>query len=680
MRIDLLNLEIRNFKGISKFSLTLDGLDATVSGQNGTGKTTVYDAFTWLLTGKDSLGKGDFDIRPRDTEGNPIHALDCEVEGTFLIGGGRRMKMRKLYREIWATRHGESDPAFDGNETLCWIDDVPVKKGEYDRAIGMLIDNETLRLLTNTEYFLSNGKHALDWKKRRRLLLEIAGQVSDDEVISANSTLKGLAPLLTDKTIDDLKKMNAEKIKRHNKELADIRPRIDERMSMKLPDAETAKKAELEDGVKLFQAQLEDIEKQLASGNVQGEEANRLGCVISRLTADRDARRLMLEATARAERGKLEMKNMEKEQELERKKTALNYMLARKIEAEGLATELEAKRAELLKKYHAVNSSVFNAPEIDENCQFCGQRLPEDMLEGQLDELRNKFAEDKKKDVAAILDIGKSVAAEMEKAKERLKATIDKINAAEEEIAAIEPETAPELPPFVMPDFSSDEKIKDFESQIKEAREQLEKTQKEDAPNDNTGLIAQRKAFEKAIAESRATLSKIEESEKNATRIEELEGEERRIAKAATELEKIVYLSDLFVAEKAKMLQNKVNSMFENINFHMFETQVNGGIAECCEAFVGGVSYNSSLNLAAKINAGLEAINVLSGHYNSCIPIFVDQVESVNEVAATVAQRILLKVTGAGSGLNVDIYEKSGLTGGGGPYIDECENGIKEAV
>ena len=56
----LLNLTLDNFKGTKHFSLNLpDGCSAAVYGENGTGKTTLADAWSWLLFGVDFSGQSD---------------------------------------------------------------------------------------------------------------------------------------------------------------------------------------------------------------------------------------------------------------------------------------------------------------------------------------------------------------------------------------------------------------------------------------------------------------------------------------------------------------------------------------------------------------------------------------------------------------------------------------------
>src|SRR5690625_7806952 len=78
--IKLLNLKLTNFKGVKEFDLNAAGRDIKVFGDNATGKTTLFDAFVWLLFNKDSQNRADFEIKTL-VDGKVIHKLDHEEIG-----------------------------------------------------------------------------------------------------------------------------------------------------------------------------------------------------------------------------------------------------------------------------------------------------------------------------------------------------------------------------------------------------------------------------------------------------------------------------------------------------------------------------------------------------------------------------------------------------------------------
>ena len=86
--IKLSKMEQRNFKGTTHHILDLNqGSNASVFGDNGTGKTTLNDAFLWVLFNKDSTNRSDFSVKPQDEDGNDIHYLETEVILELIING-----------------------------------------------------------------------------------------------------------------------------------------------------------------------------------------------------------------------------------------------------------------------------------------------------------------------------------------------------------------------------------------------------------------------------------------------------------------------------------------------------------------------------------------------------------------------------------------------------------------
>ena len=76
MNIKIKSITLRNFKGLRDVSFDFDGRNATIIGDNGTGKTTIFDALTWVLFGKDSHNSTDIDIKTIDATGEPMHRAE----------------------------------------------------------------------------------------------------------------------------------------------------------------------------------------------------------------------------------------------------------------------------------------------------------------------------------------------------------------------------------------------------------------------------------------------------------------------------------------------------------------------------------------------------------------------------------------------------------------------------
>src|SRR5690625_3814186 len=253
----LLNMKLSHFKGIKDLEIDFNGDDTRIYGENGTGKTTVFDAFVWLLFNKDSNNNSNFDIKTLDNDGNVIHRLDHEVEATLLIDG-KETTLKKVYKEKWTRHRSAIEETFSGHTTSHYIDGVPSKKKEYDDFIKTIVDEDIFQLLTNPSYF----NEILHWTKRRELLLEVAGDITDEDVIASNKDLEGLSDLLNDHNIDDLKKVVAAKKREINKEIEEIPTRIDE-INRNLPDIKGLNKEQIEVGINKLTTSIEEQENEV---------------------------------------------------------------------------------------------------------------------------------------------------------------------------------------------------------------------------------------------------------------------------------------------------------------------------------------------------------------------------------------------------------------------------------
>ena len=181
MDIRINRLILQNFKGIKNLVIDAGGESLTIYGDNATGKTTVFDAFTWLLFGKDSLGRSDFGIKTQDENGNTLHNLEHSAECEMMIDENI-LTLKKVYAEKWTKKRGSSEAEFSGHETKYFVNEVPATKKEYEQKIASVIDETLFKVITNPLYF---NEH-LKWQDRRTILLNLCDNITDDEIIANN--------------------------------------------------------------------------------------------------------------------------------------------------------------------------------------------------------------------------------------------------------------------------------------------------------------------------------------------------------------------------------------------------------------------------------------------------------------------------------------------------------------
>lgn len=635
-KIQLLNLKLVNFKGIKEFELAANGQDINVFGSNGTGKTTLFDAFVWLLFGKDSNNSTKFEIKTLNN-GQPIHKLEHEVEGTLLVEGNE-LKLKKVYKENWTKKSGSITESFSGHTTKYFIDDVPSKKKEYDETIKNLVVEDIFKLLTNPSYF----NEQLHWEKRRNVLLEIAGDVTDEDVISSNKELEKLSDVLSNRTIEDHKKVIAAKRKEINEELERIPVRIDE-INRGLPNTEgldkksiTAKLDSLLDAIDTKNEQINSIKN--------GSEVNSLKQKISEIELRISNVRNEHTQNEQEELFKLKTRLQEEQSNLNILRSDLKNYETQKQQIEKQIKDLETQMQSLRDEYIKESKNEFDH-ESNCTCPTCEQELPEEQMKAALERFNvnksntleniNKRGVELKNNVQEYTEEIERIQKQIEKTTELGKQKKSGNERLEEKIQKSESTVKPieDNPDFI----KLNEEKQALEQQIKQLElsvdESVEKVKEE---------IKSLKEEQNSL---QLDLSAIQQSEQSLERIKELEAREKKLAEEFEQLEHDLYLIEEFTRSKVNMLEDKINNKFKHARFKLFETQINGGLKETCETLYDGVPYSSGLNNAAQINVGLDIINTLSSHYDVQAPIFVDNAESVTKLIDIDSQVISLVVS-----------------------------------
>src|SRR5690606_35241887 len=167
-------LLIKNFKGLENLKVNFESI-TDIFGANASGKTTIFDAFTWILFGKDSQDRKDFEIK--NTKNLDLNRQDHEVECVLLIDNDETV-IKRIFREKWVKQKGALEPTFVGNETLFYWNELPLKQSEFQQRINLLLDEKIFKLITNPLAF-----NSMKWQERRAILIDIAGDISYDEII-----------------------------------------------------------------------------------------------------------------------------------------------------------------------------------------------------------------------------------------------------------------------------------------------------------------------------------------------------------------------------------------------------------------------------------------------------------------------------------------------------------------
>ncbi|MRY42828.1 AAA family ATPase, partial [Parabacteroides distasonis] len=377
MKIKLLSLELKNFKG-TKEQLINFGNATLIDGDNGTGKTTIEDAFFWLLFGKDSTDRKVFEVQPLDENNDIVHHLDTVVTGTLEIDGTVKVFKRTL-KEKWQKKRGQAEQELTGNTTEYEIDDIPVKQKDYLSQISEIMDENNFKLLTNPLYFPN-----MDWKKQREILFEIIGDLSEESVINYNSKLKPLAELLSGKSIEEFNERIKATIKKLKDKVKDIPARIDENNSMICEEDFAALESEKEG----IQAEINKIDEQIADlskaneGKLKlQEQLFELKNQLSTLTNEalKNANKPLEETKEDIYKIKSELQQVEFKINSSQSsiKNTEKYINSMKEDLESTKN----RKQELLNEYHKEQDIPFEFDSSLTNCPTCGREYEADKIE-----------------------------------------------------------------------------------------------------------------------------------------------------------------------------------------------------------------------------------------------------------------------------------------------------------
>ena len=639
MRVIIKSISLLNFKGVRDFTADFNADITEFRGENGTGKTTLNDAFSWLLYGKDSMGRSDFQIKTLDSDNNVIEKLPHEVSAVLDVDG-TEISLRKSFKEIWKKPRGKAEEEFSGHETECFWNDVPVKQTEYKQKISEICDEDTFRLITNPAYFFTMKK-----ENQRNFLINLAGEITNEDLVSRHPEFQKLVNDMTGKTTEEYGREIGAKIKRIKAECESIPDRIDER-KRDVPQVEDWNTLEAEISDK--NAQIEKIEKSMHSELEAYNNAVKVQKDKIQKKADLEVKYSQKKQELVSARSKKFYDDSTRQQKLRSDKEFNERnikILQSRIEDNNKADlELSQKREQLLadRKQITARHIEFNDNDQQFVCPTCGRQLEASDIEAKKADMTAKF----NAETARLLDANTKNGLAIKSQRESLAADSAKcqqmIDQYKSEIKNIEADPLLNAV-LTQPDTSdvvNDADLLMIQKEIDVLKEDIEKNIIQ--PADQTQHKQQIADLQRDINDLRVRLNNKQIIENNQKRIEELEKQFKIQNDEIASLEGVQFQITQFKKCLISEVEESINSMFSFVKFKMYEQQINGGERETCEALIDGVPYSTNVNTAARVNAGIDVINAICKSYDVYAPIFVDNRESVTKLIQTQSQIVNL--------------------------------------
>lgn len=646
--VKVMKLVLINFKGQKHLEVNFNPDVTYITGDNATGKTTIMDAFLWVLFGKDSQNRADFNIKTLDAEGKAIHKLEHEVTAVIDVDG-IQTAFRRCYKENWVKKRGAVEPVMDGHSVDYFVDDVPLSKREYDSRVSAICPEQLFRQITNPAYFPS-----LKMQDQRAMLFDIAGNITNDDVLKHLVTDKNrdmYAPLIealnSRKSLDDFKKQTVSQKNLIKKEVSDIPGRIEEN-NRNMPEAQDwdairAQIAEKKSQIQDYDAQIADLSK--ASESVSAHK-NSLRTKINDNLNRIDTLKREVRKSANEEYETWYLLLQDKKNELSRSEGSINS-LSETLEYQKKEVSIfNQQKQGLLNVYHQLKEEEFSVNEDELVCPTCGRLFDGDDYASRLETMKKNFNNKKIQKIDANVSEGKRLAGRIEDAEKLVSETEQKMSETvrlkdglQREIEQME-NHKPEQVEDTERLLSENAEYQALQKQITEWTDDLNKPY---SVADTSDLRSKKNDLQLEVDTLNRELAKEDQIIRTTKRNEELEQQLRSMQQDIAACEQIEMSILEFMKAKVSMVEQRINSAFSYVKFKMFDTQVDGTEYDTCECMVDGTPY-CDLNTAKKMNAGIDIINALCRAKGVTAPIFIDNRESVSELISCPSQLINLMV------------------------------------
>lgn len=643
-QIKLQKISLVNFKGIKSLDLDFSDGDTLVCGENGSGKTTVFDAFLWCMFGKDSTNRSDsnFNLKTLDADGIPILRLEHSVT-CLLSVDGKDIKLQRGYKEVWTKPRGTTEETLTNHKTEFYVNDVKLgTKKEYESTIAEIIDEDVFRMITNPFAFTS-----LSADRQKEMLLDMAGAVTDEELAAMNPAFVSLMAEISGKPLATFLKEISAKKKACKDVLAVIPSQIQTAQNL-MPEAEDWDALQAEINAKL--EEMHQVDEQIADkaklNDAEYQRKAQLQATISdaKMELNEAKNAVKFKATAGRQQALSEIKEME--YKIQGKNQDLSYkqrtMADLQTEYAKIGEALENLRAD----YRTISARVISFSEDQFVCPTCKRQLEIEDIEAKQAELTANFNREKAQDLMDNQEKGKAlkakyegVAAKINVCKSELAQILEGLKADEAKLA----ELKAAIPEAVNVEalIAADKGCIDLQNEITELENQLKVEAK---PVDVTDLRARKVSVNDALQALYKRAAKRDQIKRAEDEIKALEEKQMSNNQALADLENWEFQATAFQKAKDEELLKRINGLFQFVSFSFVSAQLNGGEKLTCVCTVNGTPY-PDVNNAGKINAGLDIINAICNAKGVCAPIFVDNAESVNEIQPTLSQKILLYVS-----------------------------------
>lgn len=608
VEIKILDIEMTNFMAYGYEKVSFNDLTRII-GRNGVGKSTIANAYMWLLF------DCDYDLTPkpvvrREENGVPVDG-DIIVTATFDVDG-KAVTMKKVQKRTYS-KDGSSYK--DDNKYL--VNDVPKTAKDFKSYLG--IDMDIVKMCCNINAFTAQKPAEM-----RKYLFAHTDSISDYDIAAGNEDLKDLLPLLADYTAEEITSMNKTVISDTKKELSTYSGRIAEKeMEIKQKQEIDVSALELQKNI-LLERLKENKDKQASNKKLMDsydKETNdildmkfRLNDMVRRANEE-------IENETKDIRGKIDRKEELVINLTNGIQTNNRYIYTCKADN----IKLNEERARLSNFWQSVKSEQFD--EKSTVCPTCHRELPDEEIET----LKSDFEKSKNERIKKIESDGLKIKKEIKENNKEISKLeeLNKNNEADKKILVEEIEKLENTLSEERIDVTGTDDYKKLESEISEKEKFLEKYN--DISALKTMLAGEETEIRSELAECEKLLTQADTSDCEE-RLEALRKEQREKSQKQADAERVLHLIEDLEKAKNSKLADAVNANFGIVKWKLFEIGKSGGYKSDCIPMVDGKSILTTMsNKGNRIIGRIDICNSIQKMSGIRCPIWIDDVESLDE-------------------------------------------------
>lgn len=646
--VELKQVNIENYKKFEAVEYQF-APRTMVSGRNRQGKTTLMDAYFDTLTGKLADGTSPNNVR-RKEDGEEVEGV-VSRELTLLIDGEETVIRKE-------TKKGKSS-----STTKYQVDGFDYNQTKYKDFLKRIADPEIIMMCSNAKAFLNELQKST--AEARKTLTDMSGFDADAFMRSNPEIMQITKGHPVEETAKQLKKDKKNK----QEDIKDKASKIEAVKKQEIPDAAVLE--EKREQVLNHLIALRQKEQQLSDS---GKAYDELSYEIVGLKKSRDA--IISNAAEALQEENRKIISLLNDRRFKQKQEEDNLRVLENFLSTAEKPErIQQRIAVLQEKYKQTYASAFDETALNsiQNekfdpesaiCPTCGQNLPEEQVECLKTEFEQKkqerihaefakkeqFKADKQQKLKDITEEGNSEVARRKEVEEKRKDIESQIEQTKKNISTLASEIAQKnqelekLP--ADPDMSGNEEYQAVVAEIQKKQEQLDGLTNNS--EENAAVQAERMSAEKELTGIETKIEMAKQAvQKQTETLEQLNTEQKELGQEDSDIQQKLDMLKEFSIKKNQALAEAINPLFKHFQFQFLDYTQDGEPVEVCKMICDGIGYFDGLNHSDQILCNIDLVTGLQKMNGLNLPIWVDDVESVNadRIPDTGRQMILLKVS-----------------------------------